>query len=118
MSCDADRLADSVSYTGVMNEIMRSLDAMKVTDHHAPSGDPRNKRNVPRVDVSFLSGDQTQFILSPAAPSPGTMPRDSFAYADGNLWSSKNCKDDSSNNGDVLVAASDPDLGWVNELLT
>ncbi|OWM91064.1 hypothetical protein CDL15_Pgr023397 [Punica granatum] len=111
-----DRLTDLLSYKDVLNEIMGSLDVMKVSD--VPSSDLRHKRNVPWVDVSFPGDDQTQFILSPAAPSPASAPGDSFRFADGRLgFLDDSYKVSKNNAGDGLVAASDPDLGWVNELL-
>lgn len=94
---------------------MGSLDAMKVSD--VPSGDSHNKRNVPWVDISFPGDDQTLFILSPAALSPASMPRDSSPFADSGLGFFEDCKFNRNNGEDRLVAASDPDLGWVNELL-
>lgn len=115
MSRYADWFPDSVSYKDAVDEMVRTLDAMRVGD--APIGDSRNKRNMLRVDLSFLGDDQTQFILSPAQ-SPASAPRDSFPFAGGGLGYIEDYKVSKDNSEDRLVPASDPDLGWVNELLT
>ncbi|KAG2717379.1 hypothetical protein I3760_03G172600 [Carya illinoinensis] len=108
-----------LSYKDVLTELMSSFEAMNFSEEASPLS--AKSPNVPWVDVSFNSEDQPQFILSPSTPSP----YGSENFFSGNC-SSKSFVDDGGNNNDnnknkVNVenpwSCSDPDLGWVNELL-
>ncbi|KAK4786806.1 hypothetical protein SAY86_010639 [Trapa natans] len=108
----------------LMSEIMSTLDCMKVSDEvaHGPSRNRRNVTSTPWLDMSFLGDEHsTQFILSPAAGSPPSIPRNPFAFPDdgsSELFDNHKLVNNNSNAGHGLGAASsDPDLGWVNDLL-
>ncbi|KAK4758933.1 hypothetical protein SAY87_020234 [Trapa incisa] len=94
-----------------VHEMMLSLDTMKIGD--APA------RTMP---LATGGDNQMQFILSPAALSPASMPRVDrpFAFPDGGLGFLEDYevkRDVGGGEEKQLVPASDPDLGWVNELL-
>ncbi|CAL9012308.1 unnamed protein product, partial [Prunus brigantina] len=129
--------AGMMSYKDVLAELMSSLEAVKFSESAAAS--PINP-NAPRwVDVSFNSTDdldqQQQFILSPSTPSPsrpfggrginfsdgdenGSSRKSSLLGFDDNYYKPNNINDEIINGGGGSGSgSSDPDLGWVNELL-
>lgn len=129
--------AGMTSYKDVLAELMSSLEAVKFSESAAAS--PINP-NAPRwVDVSFNSTDdldqQQQFILSPSTPSPsrpfggrginfsdgdenGSSRKSSLLGFDDNYYKPNNINDEIINGGGGSGSgSSDPDLGWVNELL-
>lgn len=82
---------------------MSSLEAMNFSEASSP--------NVPNwVDVSFNNEDQQQFILSPSTPNPSG----SANFFSGDRSVKSFTADKVNENG---WSSSDPDLGWVNELL-
>lgn len=138
----ADRLSKfsnssemSMSYKDVLNELMTSMDAISFNEVSSPmSLTPSNDVNAcPWIDVSsFNVEDQQQLVLSPSTPSPsaGSIMNPLAAHHD--YFSNKPFLDDdqkminyhnhihNNSNGSCQLASDtpDPDLGWVNELLT
>lgn len=113
----------------MLTDLMCSLEAMSFSDKASPvspvsGATSTNLRNVPWVDVVSFNNDdqQQQFILSPSTPNPSGFEK--FFIGDSSrksLIKSNNIIDDddkqlnvNSNGGGTR---SDPDLGWVNELL-
>lgn len=103
------------SYKDVFTELVTSLDAMNFNEAAAlpMSSSPNNRKaNTPWIDVSYNGEDQPQFILSPSTP------RSSGNFFNGNCSKKGfNIDDKINDNGGGLTCSSDPDLGWVNELL-
>lgn len=105
-----------MSYKDVLNEIMTSLDVMKMsevsTPHSSPLSSVKNRAAMPWVDVtSSANEEQTQFILSPSTPNPPQVPRNFFS---GDRSSNKGLFGDKVSGGN---SCDDPDIGWVDELL-
>ncbi|KAE8075969.1 hypothetical protein FH972_014647 [Carpinus fangiana] len=92
-----------LSYKDVLTELMSSLEVMNFSEA-ASSPLSAKSPNLPWLDVSFNNEDQKQqqFILSPSTPNPSG----SANFSSGDR-SSKS----------FTAESSDPDLGWVNELL-
>jgi hypothetical protein len=90
-----------LSYKDVLTELMSSFEAMNFSEASSPLS--AKSRNLPWLDVSFNNEDQQQFILSPSTPTPSV----SANFLSG----------DRSSKSFTTVDSSDPDLGWVNELL-
>ncbi|CAK9187315.1 unnamed protein product [Ilex paraguariensis] len=109
-SCGLNRLSQfnngSLSYKDVLTELMSSLETMNVNE--ASHASDKN-RKLSWVDVNFNGDDQQQFILSPSTPSPS-----GFAHFLAGDCSSRSFVDDKFNESGL----ADPDLGWVNDLLT
>lgn len=87
----------------MLTELMSSLEAMNFSE---AASSPLSAKcpNLPWLDVSFNNEDQQQqFILSPSTPNPAG----SANFSSGDHRSSKS----------FTAESSDPDLGWVNELL-
>jgi hypothetical protein len=118
--------AGVVSYKDVLSELMSSLEAMNFNEGASVSSpmslSTNHNRNVNsttpwNIDVSFSGEDQPQFILSPSTPTP------SSNFFNGDCSSNKGLfVDDKINDHNIigdggLACTSDPDLGWVNELL-
>ncbi|XP_030520480.2 zinc finger CCCH domain-containing protein 2-like [Rhodamnia argentea] len=111
-------LSQGMSYKDVLNEIMTSLDMMKMSSEVSPPhpltlSSVKNQTATPWVDVtSGANEEQTQFILSPSGPNPPQVPRNFFGgdclSNRGGLFGDKVSEGNS---------CDDPDIGWVNELL-
>uniref|UniRef100_A0A2N9G7S1 C3H1-type domain-containing protein n=1 Tax=Fagus sylvatica TaxID=28930 RepID=A0A2N9G7S1_FAGSY len=108
------------SYKDVLTELMSSLDAMNFSETSSPLS--AKSPNVPCLDVSFNNiEDQQQFILSPSTPSPSK----SANFFSGDCSSKSLFSEENNNNinnheykvNENGCSCSDPDLGWVNELL-
>ncbi|PON74843.1 Zinc finger, CCCH-type [Trema orientale] len=123
-----------VSYKDALTDLMSSLEAMNFGEAASPvspisvaGGD----RNLPWVDVFPFKGggadDQQQFILSPSTPNNPSGSENFFGGAGSskrynNIVNSNNNNNDDGNENklnDVNNSgpSSDPDLGWVNDLL-
>ncbi|KAK3446083.1 hypothetical protein EUGRSUZ_A01839 [Eucalyptus grandis] len=118
----ADRLEPSclsqgMSYKDVLNEIMTSLDVMKMSEvspppHSSPLSSVKNRTAMPWVDVTTsVNEEQTQFILSPSTPNYPQVPKNFFGS---DPSSNEGIFADKVNEGN---SCDDPDIGWVNELL-
>lgn len=102
-----------------------SLEAMNFseTDSLPVSSAANNRRNLPWVDVSFNNDDQLmqQFILSPNHPSGCGKFFGEDCSINKSFNNNINIIDDhkqlNSVNNNFAASCSDPDLGWVNELL-
>ncbi|KAH7533386.1 hypothetical protein FEM48_Zijuj04G0125300 [Ziziphus jujuba var. spinosa] len=109
----------NVSYKDVLTDLMCSLEAMNFSETSPVSSATNYHQNLPWIDVSFNKDDQQQqFILSPSTPNPSG-PGNFF---DGDCSSSNksfnnNNIDHKQLNVNNSGSCSDPDLGWVNELL-
>ncbi|CAK7322732.1 unnamed protein product [Dovyalis caffra] len=107
------------SYQDVLTELMNSLEAMNFNEGAGVSSPlslpPNHNGNVSNppwnLDVSYDLEDQPQFILSPSTPTP------SSNFFNGDRSSNKGFFIDH-DNGAGLASTPDPDLGWVNDLLT
>ena len=130
------------SYKDALTELMSSLEGMNFSETSSPlsakspnvpwldvsfnneTSSPLSAKspNVPWLDVSFNNiEDQQQFILSPSTPNPPSFRSANFFSGD---CSSKSFADETNNNNEEYNkvnengwSCSDPDLGWVNELL-
>ena len=108
------------SYKDALTELMSSLEGMNFSETSSPLS--AKSPNVPWLDVSFNNiEDQQQFILSPSTPNPPSFRSANFFSGD---CSSKSFADETNNNNEEYNkvnengwSCSDPDLGWVNELL-
>lgn len=112
---DQSKLNGVLSYKDALTELMSSIESMNMDDANATlaaaaaaataaASGPR--QTIPWIDVSSLNNeDQLQFVLSPSTPNVST--------------ASVNFSVDQNNNGwaSASASASDPDLGWVNDLL-
>ncbi|KAF3444083.1 hypothetical protein FNV43_RR13773 [Rhamnella rubrinervis] len=121
--------SSAVSYKDVLTDLMCSLEAMNFSDKSSPvssaSGAASANWNVPWVDVVSFNNDdqQQQFILSPSTPNPsgsgnffsGDCSRRTFINNNNNIDDDN--KQLNINNNGGGGSCSDPDLGWVNELL-
>ncbi|KAL3754639.1 hypothetical protein ACJRO7_001829 [Eucalyptus globulus] len=118
----ADRLEPSclsqgMSYKDVLNEIMTSLDVMKMSEvspppHSSPLSSVKNRTAMPWVDVTTsVNEEQTQFILSPSTPNYPQVPKNFFGSDPSR---NEGIFADKVNEGN---SCDDPDIGWVNELL-
>ncbi|KAF4352019.1 hypothetical protein CsatB_020579 [Cannabis sativa] len=118
----------AVSYKEALTDLMSSIESMNFNEAASPispmSVATTGDRNHPWVDVlPFNSGaeDQQQFVLSPSTPS---YPSGSENFSH---WSSKRYNDIVNENHNNKLnklnevnnagSGSDPDLGWVNDLL-
>uniref|UniRef100_A0A6N2K9E9 AtC3H23-like CCCH zinc finger domain-containing protein n=1 Tax=Salix viminalis TaxID=40686 RepID=A0A6N2K9E9_SALVM len=114
--------AGVVSYRDVLAELMiSSLEAMNFNERASVSSpmssfSSNHSRN---IDVSFHGEDQPQFILSPSTPTPSSRffngdcsGRKVDLFIDDHRINDRNIIGDGG-----LACTSDPDLGWVNELL-
>lgn len=117
--------AGVVSYKDVFTELMSSLEAMNFNEAAGVSSPmslyPNHKRNVnntPRnIDVSFDGEDQPQFILSPSTPTPSSNFFNGDCSSNKGLFVDDKINDHNNIGDGGLACTSDPDLGWVNELL-
>ncbi|KAK8698615.1 hypothetical protein V6N13_114727 [Hibiscus sabdariffa] len=116
----SDRLSNlgskTMNYQNVVNELMSSLENMNFCEASSPMAGGNNYNsptttNIPWLDVSFNGEDQTQFTLSPSWPSPSA----SGEHFGATSKSFGGGEENRNENG--LDRHSDPDLGWVNELL-
>ncbi|KAJ6734132.1 UNKEMPT FAMILY MEMBER [Salix purpurea] len=121
--------AGVVSYRDVLAELMSSLEAMNFNERASVSSpmsslSSNHSRNIASsatpwsIDVSFHGEDQPQFILSPSTPTPSSR----FFNGDCSGRKVDLFIDDRINDRNIigdggLACTSDPDLGWVNELL-
>ncbi|XWS54153.1 hypothetical protein CRYUN_Cryun10bG0064600 [Craigia yunnanensis] len=96
----------------ILNELMSSLENMNFCEASSPKAGGNNfsTANIPWLDVSFNGEDQQQFVLSPSRPSPSG----SGEYFGA---TSKGFGGDEKSYQNGVACDSDPDLGWVNELL-
>ncbi|KAM2589204.1 hypothetical protein TB1_046158 [Malus domestica] len=134
-----------MSYKEVVAELMSSLEAMKFHEAAAAAAASQKRWVDISFDVNMnyaaadddLQQQQQQFILSPSTPSPsqpfGGGKGRGINFFDGDEnWSSRNgsllgfdrdtnmpIKNKEIINGEGFTSAgdSDPDLGWVNDLL-
>ncbi|XVE66171.1 hypothetical protein DITRI_Ditri08aG0058900 [Diplodiscus trichospermus] len=108
----SDRLSkfgtEMMSYKDVVDELMSSLENMNLYEVSSPMAAGNTTANIPWIDASFNGEDQQQFVLSPSMPSPSRSGGYIGAKSKGFGGNEK------LNENEV---ASDPDLGWVNELL-
>ncbi|KAK8624611.1 hypothetical protein V6N13_089502 [Hibiscus sabdariffa] len=88
----------------VLKELMSSLEKMNFCEASSPAA------NIPWLDLSPKGEDQTQFPISPSWPSPCGSGEHFGASA--TSW-----KSFGGENVMGCDSESDPDLGWVNELL-
>ncbi|KAE8698456.1 Zinc finger CCCH domain-containing protein 49 [Hibiscus syriacus] len=102
---------ETMSYSHVLNELMSSMEKMNFYEASSPVA----VGNIPWLDVDVhLKGEvhsQTQFALSPSWPSPCAR-REHFGATSKPFGG-----DDEKRNENGVGCDSDPDLGWVNELL-
>ena len=115
-----------VSYKEALTDLMSSMEAMNFSEAASPISPISGARNLPWVDVFPLSSggsgsdDQQQFILSPSTPNYPSGSTENFFKRYNNMVDNNNnnnvneSKLNDVNNGG---SGSDPDLGWVNELL-
>ncbi|KAI3439863.1 uncharacterized protein J3R85_004274, partial [Psidium guajava] len=110
-------LGQGISYKDVLNEIMTSLDVMKISSEVSPPhpstlSSLNNRTATPWVDVTSGANDeQTQFILSPSTPNP---PQVATNFSGSGCSSNRGLFGDRVSEGN---SCDDPDIGWVNELL-
>ncbi|KAK1567193.1 hypothetical protein Q3G72_009215 [Acer saccharum] len=106
----------AMTYKDVLNELMSSLDTLNFTEVSSPNMSATNV-NLPWLDVSsFNIEDQPQFVLSPSTPSPsGSSSFNSFTADHHHHHQTIN--NDDVNGGLLANNSSDPDIGWVNDLL-
>ncbi|KAJ6865735.1 hypothetical protein NC652_037297 [Populus alba x Populus x berolinensis] len=69
------------------------------------------------IDVSFSGEDQPQFILSPSTPTPSSNFFNGDCSSNKGLFVDDKINDHNNIGDGGLACSSDPDLGWVNELL-
>ncbi|XP_062105963.1 zinc finger CCCH domain-containing protein 2-like [Humulus lupulus] len=119
-----------ISYKEALTDLMSSIESMNFNEAASPvspisvaGGD----RSHPWVDIFPFNtaDDQQQFILSPSTPSYPSG-SENFFGSGSSPWSSKRYNDIvNENNSNKLKlnevnnggSGSDPDLGWVNDLL-
>ncbi|GMI88473.1 SOMNUS, Tandem CCCH Zinc Finger protein 4 [Hibiscus trionum] len=110
----SDRLSklgtETMSYQHVINELMSSFENMNFCEASSPKAGPTTT-NIPWLDVSLRGEDQTQFALSPSWPSPSAS-GEHFGATSKSFGGGEEKR-----NENVMGCDSDPDLGWVNELL-
>ncbi|GMI83851.1 SOMNUS, Tandem CCCH Zinc Finger protein 4 [Hibiscus trionum] len=92
----------------VLNELMSSLENMNFCEASSPMAGGNNNpttANIPWLDLPLKGEDhQTQFSMSPSWPTPSGSGKHFGAS-------------DEKRSENVVGCGSDPDLGWVNELL-
>ncbi|KAI4331087.1 hypothetical protein MLD38_029310 [Melastoma candidum] len=90
-----------ISYKDVLDEIMNSLDSIQIKESMG------RRRNLPWLNMDNMTDDQPQFVLSPSTLNPSAWRdcRGVNSSMDGN-WG----------HGDV-TGSTEPDIGWVDELL-
>ncbi|KAE8677919.1 Zinc finger CCCH domain-containing protein 49 [Hibiscus syriacus] len=106
----------TMSYRHVLNELMSSMEKMNFYEASSPMTGRNNNptiTNIPWLDLPLIGEDQSpiQFALSPSWPSPSASGQHFGAT------SKPFGGDDEKRNENGLGCDSDPDLGWVNELL-
>lgn len=115
-----------MSYKDVLTELMSSLEAMNFNEGASVSSpmslSTNHKKNVNRttpwnIDVSFSGEDQPQFILSPSTPTPSSKFFNGDCSSNKGLFVDDKINDHNNIGNGGLACTSDPDLGWVNELL-
>ena len=113
---DQSKLNGVLSYKDALTELMSSIESMNMDDANATlaaaaaaASGPR--QTIPWIDVSSLNNeDQLQFVLSPSTPNVSTASvKFSVENNNNNGWASAYAS--------ASTSASDPDLGWVNDLL-
>ncbi|KAE8691422.1 Zinc finger CCCH domain-containing protein 20 [Hibiscus syriacus] len=107
---------ETMSYRHVLNELMSSMEKMNFYEASSPMAGGNNNptiTNIPWLDLPLKGEDQcpTQFALSPSWPSPSAS-----GQHFGPTWKPFG-GDDEKRNENGLGCDSDPNLGWVNELL-
>ncbi|GMN53843.1 hypothetical protein TIFTF001_022966 [Ficus carica] len=138
-------MSSVVSYKDALTDLMSSLEAMHFASEAAANNSPvlspisglsSGKRNInnslPWVDVnSSFSDDQQQFILSPSTPNKNNNNNNnnSLSLSSENNFFNRYISTSTSTStvsvnkyrasagNENLGSNSDPDLGWVNELL-
>lgn len=107
----------ALSYKDALTELMSSLEAMNFSEASSPLSS--KSPNVPWVDVnSFNNEDQQQIIFSPSTPNPCGSANFFSGHCFSKNFSDENKNEDNNNKvNDNGWSCSDPDLGWVNELL-
>ncbi|KAG6741263.1 hypothetical protein POTOM_054496 [Populus tomentosa] len=118
--------AGVVSYKDVLTELMSSLEAMNFNEGASVSSpmslSTNHNRNVNsttpwNIDVSFSGEDQSQFILSPSTPTASSNFFNGDCSSNKGLFVDDKINDHNNIGDGSLACTSDPDLGWVNELL-
>ncbi|XP_023554528.1 zinc finger CCCH domain-containing protein 2-like [Cucurbita pepo subsp. pepo] len=106
---DPSKLNGVISYKDSMTELMNSIESMNIDELNAALAASASRQTIPWIDVSSLNTeDQLQFVLSPSTPNVSAASVNFSVNNKGNAdngWAS------------ASASASDPDLGWVNDLL-